>query len=143
MDKVGQGTVTTTTTGTCNYQLMVTTSTGTNGWYLNTFNAYQKVNGAVYTYVIPQMFGMYKAQMYMRGTASFCTLEARTSSNTADPTILFKLAESWLVQYGDGDKVKINADFYNIDNPNGAWAPTNIDLKLYYINHLEEKGDRT
>lgn len=127
----------TTSSTTCSYKLMVITGTGVNGWYRNSFSAFQKVNNCVYTYVVPQMFGMFTAQMYMRGTAGLCTLEARTVSHTTDPTILFTLAENWLVQYADGNQTNISTDFYNIDNPNGAWSPTNAHLKLYYINSTE------
>lgn len=119
-----------------NYKALVTTTTTgaiVNGWVCNNFRAYQKVNGAVYVYVERMAFGMYRTQLYMRGTASVCTLEARTTSNTADPTIIFNLAENWLIQYGDGDMKKITSDFYYIDNPDGAWG-TNSHLKLYYIN---------
>lgn len=117
----------------CNYTYMLITGTGTNGWYLNSFKVWQKVNGGVYTYVSPRMYGMYCAQLYIRGTASICSLEARTVSYTTNVSTIFSLAESWLVKYSDGDHTKIRTDFYSINNPTGAWSSANAVQKLYYV----------
>lgn len=85
------------------------------GWFFTkTFNVYQKVNNKSYVYVSRQ-FGFYTVQLYERGTACMCTLEARSEHNI---DALFELGEKWLIDFGDYDHSKIRECPYFIGNPN-------------------------
>jgi hypothetical protein len=85
------------------------------GWFYNSFHVYQRVNNGVYVYV-SRMLGFYTLQLYERGTASMCTLEARSKDNTND---LFLLGEEWLLKYGDWDETLLREDQHYIGQP--AW----------------------
>jgi hypothetical protein len=100
------------------------------GWFFSeTMNSYQKVNNEVYVYIQPMLWGYHHAQLYMRGSTGFCTLEARTERNTHQ---LFALAESWLEKYNDGNVERLRVDYYHINNLNGAWG-VDYDKKAFWI----------
>jgi hypothetical protein len=84
------------------------------GWFFTpTFHVYQKVNKRVYCYV-SKAFGFYILQLYERGTADFCVLEARSKNIES----LFELGEKWLQQYQDFNEEEIRKDRCFIDQPN-------------------------
>lgn len=86
-------------------------STEVEGWfYTPTFSVYQRVNKDVYVYV-SKAIGFYMVQLYERGTASFCTLEARSENNVE---ALFKLGEEWLIRHKNWDSQAISMDKHYI-----------------------------
>lgn len=85
------------------------------GWfYTPTFGVYQRVNQDVYCYV-SRYIGFYTLQLYKRGTAGYCTLEARSVVNAE---ALFELGEKWLEDYQDFNQKDIEKSQYYIGNPN-------------------------
>lgn len=103
-------------------------STVPDGWVYNRFHAYQRVNNCVYAYVMP-IFSGYQAQLYQRGNAISCELEARTEGNA---TIMFNLAQSWLDQYGNATLADLRTNYFHVSNPTGAWG-RNSHIKGYWV----------
>jgi len=104
------------------------------GWHYNErYNLYQKVNGRVFAYVTPLMWGYAQVQLYKRGYSEMglCLLELR-SENTERHEDLFQLGEVWIQKYLSGDERLIANDLYSISNPQGVWR-TKTEEKLYWI----------
>lgn len=84
------------------------------GWFFSpNLNVYQKVNDRVYCY-ISKAFGFYILQLYKRGTATICTLEARCENIEK----LFNLGEEWLKKYKKYPEEELAKDRFHIDQPN-------------------------
>lgn len=80
------------------------------GWFYNTFHVYQRVNKDVYCYVSRQ-FGFHMVQLYRRGTADYCILEARSEGDINE---LFDLGIEWLNQFEKWDDDAISKCPYYI-----------------------------
>lgn len=94
------------------------------GWfYSENFDHWQKVNNKVYVYVRPQLFGRWIVQMYIRGTASVCSLEARIDDGVSFQK-LFELGEIWMKKYKD-DISTIEQDVFYPFQEN--WLGKNIE----------------
>lgn len=103
------------------------------GWHFTkNYGQYQKCGGRVVVYVEQQLFGSYRANLYLRPLKMCCELEARVGSY-GDPTLLFVLAQHWFEKYQDGDVEKMQQDLYHIENPIGVWGRVGAEQKLMYI----------
>ena len=83
-------------------------------FYTSTFGVYQKVNKDVYCYV-SRYIGFYTVQLYKRGTAYLCTLEARSKDDVEG---LFELGEKWLNEHEKWDDKILVQSQYHITQPN-------------------------
>ncbi|QNR70478.1 hypothetical protein IAQ67_28630 (plasmid) [Paenibacillus peoriae] len=104
------------------------------GWHHNKrYNLYQKVNGRVFVYVTPMLWGYAQVQLYKRGYSemSVCKLELRaeTAERYRD---LFQVGEVWIQKYSSGDEKLMASDIYAVSNPKGVWG-TKAEEGLYWI----------
>lgn len=117
-----------------------------NGYILNNFNAFQKVNNEIYVYVTPELAKRWKVQAYLRKDTSICSLEARihyTSNPTEENELsnfelskryinnisrLFELAEIWLERYGNNAKAMRNDPYA----PGYNWIGKDITTQILY-----------